>query len=178
MLCNLHALSSDRRPVELRNHLLMLNMNVVSRMMMGKKYIVDGASSVTNPEEFPWMVEEMFLLKGSLNIGDVIPWINWLDLQGYIGRTKRLGKLMDTFLEHMLKEHDERRLQEGESFVPKDMVDVLLQLADDPNMEIPIKRDGIKGFVLVHIHSVPDVHKHSSWFNIVTFIQLTYSCRT
>ncbi|GJN05390.1 hypothetical protein PR202_ga23011 [Eleusine coracana subsp. coracana] len=149
MLRDLHAASSsNRRPVQLRDHLLMLNLNVISRMMMSKKYGVDEASSMASSKGFPWMVEEMFILKGSLNIGDVIPWLNWLDLQGYISRIKSLSKMMDAFLEHMLNEHDARRLQEGESFVPKDMVDVLLQLADDPNMEIPITRDGIKGFVL------------------------------
>ncbi|TVU07155.1 hypothetical protein EJB05_47197, partial [Eragrostis curvula] len=63
---------------------------------------------------------------------------------GYIRRTKRLSKMMDVFLEHVLDEHNERRREEGEGFVPKDMIDLLLQIADDPDMEVPIQRDGIK----------------------------------
>jgi len=29
------------------------------------------------------------------------------------------------------------------------MVDLLLELADDPTLEVPIERHGVKGFVLV-----------------------------
>jgi len=150
MLRDLHAASSMGRAVAFRDHLLMLNLNVVSRMVMGKKYVAEGASSVTTPEEFRWMIVELFVLTGSLNIGDVIPWLNPLDLQGYIGRTKRLSRMMDRFLEHVLDEHIERRRREGDGFVAKDMVDLLLQLDEDPDMEVRIQRDGIKAFILVH----------------------------
>ena len=105
---------------------------------------------MTTPEEFRWMMVELFVLTGSLNIGDVIPCLNPLDLQGYIGRTKRLSRMMDRFLEHVLDEHIERRRREGDGFVAKDMVDLLLQLDEDPDMEVRIQRDGIKAFILVH----------------------------
>ncbi|CAL5034790.1 unnamed protein product [Urochloa decumbens] len=144
------ASSAPRRAVAFRHDLLMLNLNVVSRMVMGRKYVGEGAAggSVATPAEFRWMIDELFIVNGSLNLGDVIPWLNWLDLQGYIGRTKRLSRIFDRFLEHVLDEHVERRRREGDGFVPKDMTDLLLQLADDPNMEVPIKRDGVKGFIL------------------------------
>ena len=32
-----------------------------------------------------------------------------------------------------------------------DMMDVLLELADDPNLEVPIKRDNVKAFILVSV---------------------------
>ncbi|CAN6270550.1 unnamed protein product [Urochloa humidicola] len=144
------AASSERRPVAFRHDLLMLNLNVVSRMVMGKKYVGEGAGdgSVATPAEFRWMIDELFIVNGSLNVGDLIPWLNPLDLQGYVGGTKRLSRIFDRFLEHVLDEHVERRRRDGEGFVPKDMTDLLLQLADDPNMEVPIQRDGVKGFIL------------------------------
>ena len=43
----------------------------------------------------------------------------------------------------------QRRRREGDKFVAADMVDLLLELADDPKLEVPIKRDGVKGFALV-----------------------------
>ncbi|EAZ41669.1 hypothetical protein OsJ_26206 [Oryza sativa Japonica Group] len=106
----------------------------------------DAGGSVTTPEEFKWMLDELFLLNGVLNIGDSIPWLDWLDLQGYIKRMKKLGKMFDRFLEHVVDEHNERRRREGESFVAKDMVDVLLQFADNPNLEVKLKREGVKAF--------------------------------
>nr|CAD1826107.1 unnamed protein product [Ananas comosus var. bracteatus] len=114
----------------------------------GKKYLdpAEAAGAVVSPEEFKWMLDELFLLNGVLNIGDSIPWLDFLDLQGYIKRMKKLSKKFDRFLEHVLDEHNERRWKEGEEFVAKDMVDVLLQLADDPTLEVKLKRDGVKAF--------------------------------
>ncbi|CAN6248192.1 unnamed protein product [Urochloa humidicola] len=150
LLCTTAAASSEWRPVAFRHDLLMLNLNVVSRMVMGKKYVEEGSSdrSVVTAAEFRWMIDELFIVNGSLNVGNVIPWLNPLDLQGYIGRTKRLSRIFDRFLEHVLEEHVERHRREGDSFVPKDMTDLLLQLANDPSMEVPIQRDGVKGFIL------------------------------
>ncbi|KAL5206122.1 hypothetical protein ABZP36_034331 [Zizania latifolia] len=54
--------------------------------------------------------------------------------------------MFDRFLEHVIDEHNERRRQEGASFVANDVVDVLLQIADDPNLEVKLKREGVKVF--------------------------------
>jgi len=51
----------------------------------------------------------------------------------------------------MVEEHSQRRRREGDKFVAADMVDLLLELADDPKLEVPIKRDGVKGFALVRM---------------------------
>ncbi|KAL6649969.1 hypothetical protein ACP70R_014193 [Stipagrostis hirtigluma subsp. patula] len=144
--------SAGGRPVVvvLREHLLMLSLNVISRMALGRKYVGEGAAagSPTTPEEFRWMVGELFHLNGVLNVGDMIPWLDWLDLQGYVRRMKKLGKMFDRFLEHVVEEHKERRRREGDKFVATDIVDLLLELADDPSLEVPIGRDGVKGFAL------------------------------
>uniref|UniRef100_A0A0A9EN88 Uncharacterized protein n=1 Tax=Arundo donax TaxID=35708 RepID=A0A0A9EN88_ARUDO len=152
------AAAGAGRVVALREHLYMLNLNVISRMVLGKKYVVDGAaaSSPTTPEEFRWMIDEHFFLNGVLNVGDMIPWLNWLDPQGYIKRMKKLGKMFDRFLEHLVEEHNERRRREGEAFVATHILDVLLELADDPNLEVPIERDGVKGYTLDLIAGATD----------------------
>jgi typhasterol/6-deoxotyphasterol 2alpha-hydroxylase len=105
---------------------------------------------ITTPEEFKWMLDELFLLNGVLNIGDSIPWLDWMDLQGYIKRMKKLSKMFDRFLEHVVDEHSQRRRREGDSFVAKDMVDVLLQFASDPGLEVKLNREGVKAFTQVN----------------------------
>jgi len=89
----------------------MVNPNVISRMVLGKKYVVDGGgggasggagSAAATPEEFRWMVDEFFFLSGALNFGDMIPWLGWLDPN--IKRIERLGEMLDRFLEHVLDE--------------------------------------------------------------------------
>jgi hypothetical protein len=52
-----------------------------------------------------------------------------------------------------VEEHEGRRRLEGDSFVAKDMVDVLLEIASDPNLEVQIHRDGIKAFIQVRLFS-------------------------
>jgi hypothetical protein len=64
---------------------------------------------------------------------------------------KRSAKMLDQLLEHVLDEHNERRRREGKGFVAMDMMDVLLELADDPNLEVPIKWDNVKAFTLVSV---------------------------
>jgi hypothetical protein len=148
------------RAVGVLDHLLMVNLNSISRMVLGKKYVVHdgtgagggGAGSATTPEEFMWMVDEFFYLSGALNVGDMIPWLGWLDPK--IKRIKRLGEMLDRFLEQVLDEHDGRRRREGDEFAAMDMVDLMLELANDPNLEVPIGRDGVKGFTLVRL----DIH--------------------
>ncbi|OEL32947.1 Flavonoid 3'-monooxygenase [Dichanthelium oligosanthes] len=139
------------RVVRLRDYLQMMTLGVISRMVLGKKYVqeevaTEGGSpaAVLTPAEFREMVDEFLVLNGVINIGDFIPWLDWLDLQGYIRRMKRTNKILDRFLNHILDEHDRRRRLEGDSFMARDLVDVLLQLADDPNLEVQLTRDNVK----------------------------------
>lgn len=61
--------------------------------------------------------------------------------QGYIKRMKAVNKKFDRFLEHVLGEHEARRV---EGYEAKDKVDVLLQHVDDPNLRVKIERHGVK----------------------------------
>ena len=119
-------------------------------MVLGKKYTEESESEtpIVSPDEFKKMMDELFLLNGVLNIGDSIPWIGFLDLQGYVRRMKTLSKKFDRFLEHVLDEHNERR-NGVKNYVAQDMVDVLLQLADDPNLDVKLSRTGVKAFTQV-----------------------------
>uniref|UniRef100_A0A0E0D3F7 Uncharacterized protein n=1 Tax=Oryza meridionalis TaxID=40149 RepID=A0A0E0D3F7_9ORYZ len=133
-----------------RDHLSTLSMNVITRMVLGKRFFGEGADAAEGPvstlSEFKWMMDELLLLNGVLNVGDWIPSVDWMDLQGYVRRMKKVGKMFDAFMEHVLDEHSERRRREGEAFVARDMVDVLMDLADDPSLEIKLGRVGVKAF--------------------------------
>ncbi|WJX86564.1 hypothetical protein P8452_68861 [Trifolium repens] len=64
---------------------------------------------------------------------------------GYVKRMKALSKKFDRFMEHVLEEHIERR-KSVKDYVAQDMVDVLLQLAEDPSLEVKLERHGVKAF--------------------------------
>ncbi|CAN1804716.1 Trimethyltridecatetraene synthase [Linum perenne] len=90
------------------------------------------------------MLDELFLLNGVLNIGDWIPWMDLFDLQGYVRRMKGLKVKFDRFHEFVLDEH---RIRMGRHVVGKDMVDHLLRLANDPNLDVKLNDDSVKGFL-------------------------------
>ncbi|XP_058754507.1 trimethyltridecatetraene synthase-like [Vicia villosa] len=142
----LHELFKSRnKTILLKDNLSTLSLNVISRMVLGKKYLEKVENSIISPDEFKKMLDELFLLNGILNIGDFIPWIHFLDSQGYVKRMKILSKKFDGFMEHVLEEHIER-MKSVKDYVAKDMVDVLLQLAEDPDLEVKLERHGVKAF--------------------------------
>ncbi|EER98975.1 cytochrome P450 71A1 [Sorghum bicolor] len=150
LLRDLHG-TAPGQVVQLKERLSTMSLNIIARMVLGRKcveneVVTSGGGSVTTWREFRWMLDELFLLNGVLNVGDWIPWVSWLDLQGYVRRMKRVGRMFDRFMENVVEEHNERRLREGDEFVPQDMVDRLLQLADDPSLDVKLTRDSVKAF--------------------------------
>ncbi|AQK90449.1 hypothetical protein ZEAMMB73_Zm00001d008699 [Zea mays] len=105
-------------------------LRLTERVRAEEKYVGEdgaGPGAAATPEEFRWMIEEIFL-NGALHVGDMVSWLGWLDAHGYVGRMKRLAAKFDRFIEHVLREHGERQQREGGAFVPGDMVDLLLYL--------------------------------------------------
>ncbi|MED6205085.1 hypothetical protein PIB30_014772 [Stylosanthes scabra] len=109
---------NTNEPIELKHHFNTLTLNIISRMVFGKKYLENSENAIVSPEEVTKMLDKLFVLNGVLNIRDFIPWINFLDLQGYIKKMKMLGKKFDRFIERVLDEHIERR-KAGRIMVPK-----------------------------------------------------------
>ncbi|KAI3759784.1 hypothetical protein L6452_07841 [Arctium lappa] len=139
--------------IVLKDLLSTMSSNVISRMVLGRSYLAGGECGagrgrgvVVTGGEFKRMLEELFLLNGVFNVGDWIPWMGFMDLQGYVKRMKVVSRKFDRFLEDVLEEHEGRRRAEGDGFVAADMVDLLLQLADDPTLEVKLERNGVKGF--------------------------------
>ncbi|CDP18924.1 unnamed protein product, partial [Coffea canephora] len=108
----------------------------------------EGEGSLPTFEEFQEMIDTWYLLSGVFNIGDWIPWLDRFDLQGYVKQMKELHKKFDRFHNHVLDDHQARRKTERD-FIPKDMVDILLQYAEDPDLQVKLTRDQIKGLIQV-----------------------------
>ncbi|KAI3772770.1 hypothetical protein L6452_03963 [Arctium lappa] len=146
-LARLRAVSGDA--IVLKDHVSRMNLSVMSRIVLGRKYFSESKDEdeIVTLEEFQEMLDELFLLNGVLNVGDWMPWLGFMDLQGYVKRMKDLCKKFNRFHDHVLEEHRGRMKANGEGFVAKDMVDLLLQLADDSNLEVKLDSDGVKGFI-------------------------------
>lgn len=97
--------------------------NALGREMIGRRLFSAGADH--KAEEFRSMVTEMMSLAGVFNIGDFVPAIDWLDLQGVGGKMKRLHKRFDVFLSSILEEHETTNGQEQKH---TDMLSTLISL--------------------------------------------------
>ncbi|KAI4329076.1 hypothetical protein L6164_021378 [Bauhinia variegata] len=135
--------NSANTPITLRDYISTLNVNVISRMVLGKKYVENDENAVVTHREFNELIQEYFVLNGFVNVGDLIPWVGFLDLQGLVKRMKAWPKKFDRFLEHVLDEHVERR-KGVKDCVANDMVDVLLEVAEDPSLEVKLERHNVK----------------------------------
>ena len=135
----------------LKEHLGRLTLSIISRIVLGEKYFSESKSenSIVTFEEFQEMLDELFLLNGVLNVGDLIPWIAFFDLQGYVKRMKTVSDKFDRFHDYVLEKHRARR--EADDFVASDMMDMLLKLADDPEIEVKLNTDMIKGIIQVSV---------------------------
>ncbi|KAK8553374.1 hypothetical protein V6N13_062182 [Hibiscus sabdariffa] len=163
LVSRLYGLSG--KPVLLREQLLYFTLCIMSRMVLGKRHFGLsgdgrlGSNSILTPREFQEMIDEVLLLNGVFHIGDWISWLEFLDLQGYLKRMKALKKKLDRFLDHVFDEHKRRKEELRKDFVPENMVDLLLQLADDPDLDVKLSYDALRGLTLVYesiflIHSV------------------------
>ncbi|KAL3504038.1 hypothetical protein ACH5RR_033879 [Cinchona calisaya] len=141
--------ASTGKPLVLRDHLFHLTLLTMSKMVLSNKYFAQSPhsdpSSIITFEKFQEMIDKWFFLGGVFNIGDWIPWLDIFDLQGYVKQMKELYKNFDRFHSYVIDDHAKRK--QGREFVPKDMVDILLQLAEDPKLEVKLTRDHIKGLI-------------------------------
>ncbi|XP_055834109.1 trimethyltridecatetraene synthase-like [Solanum dulcamara] len=140
------------KPIFLKDHLPRFTLRTISRLVMSDKYCSDhhyqsnSDASIVTLETLQWMLDEWFLLGGVINLGDWIPWLSWFDLQGYVKRMKALGKIMTEFYKYVLEDHKAKR-QTEKDYIPKDMVDAMLHLADDPNLEVKLTTDTMMGLI-------------------------------
>ena len=147
--------------VEVKEHLVNFTMRNILRMAVGKKWM--GIYGSEEGEAFRRTLDEAFAVTGAVNnVGEWVPWLGPLDVQGFTRRMKRVHEQLDRFTEQILDEHEKdrrRRARDGGGEVAAtttttDLVDVLLQLVEEgggqeeEEPEARLTRDGAKAFIL------------------------------
>ncbi|KAJ0040940.1 hypothetical protein Pint_26786 [Pistacia integerrima] len=127
--------------VDLGDKVSSLSSDLTCRMVFGKKY----ADVELNERGFKTVIQEGTKLAAIPNLGDYIPQIASLDLQGLTKFAKAIAKVFDDFLERAIDEHvdskDENRT--------KDFVDVMLSFMGSEETEYKIEREHVKAMLLV-----------------------------
>ncbi|KAJ0096883.1 hypothetical protein Patl1_28808 [Pistacia atlantica] len=112
-----------------------LTHNIVLRMIGGKRYF--GANADCEEDEArrcQKVMRKFFFLFGVFVLSDAIPFLGWLDFNGYEKTMKRTAKELDTLIEGWLEEHKKRRLLSGERKEERDFMDVMLNVLEDANI--------------------------------------------
>ncbi|XP_014499386.2 cytochrome P450 82C4-like [Vigna radiata var. radiata] len=116
--------------VELSRWLEDLTLNMVVRMVAGKRYF--GASATCDDDEArrcQKAINQFFHLIGIFVVSDALPFLRWFDVQGHERAMKKTAMELDAILEGWLHEHRMQRVDgevkpEGEL----DFIDVMLSL--------------------------------------------------
>ncbi|CAN1312226.1 Flavonoid 3'-monooxygenase [Linum perenne] len=84
----------------------LLRANALGKVLVGKRVFGDITGGADpKADEFKSMVVELMVLAGVFNIGDFVPALEWLDLQGVASKMKKLHLRFDSFLSQLLEEH-------------------------------------------------------------------------
>nr|ABY77007.1 flavonoid 3',5'-hydroxylase [Petunia x hybrida] len=102
MLKSMSDMSREGQRVVVAEMLTFAMANMIGQVMLSKRVFVDKGVEVN---EFKDMVVELMTIAGYFNIGDFIPCLAWMDLQGIEKRMKRLHKKFDALLTKMFDEN-------------------------------------------------------------------------
>ncbi|GLJ31861.1 hypothetical protein SUGI_0641050 [Cryptomeria japonica] len=132
--------------VDVKKRLSSLTQNITCRIFSSRTY---SDNELSGGLGFKQMIDEMFAVAGAFCVGDFIPSLDCLDLQGIRRRMQAVQKIFDGFAEKIIDEHIHRRLEERkgkEGDRVKDMVDVMLDMAETEGHTI--SRVNIKATIL------------------------------
>lgn len=104
--------------------------NALGRVMLGRRVFNDTSGGAGKADEFKEMVVELMVLAGVFNIGDFVPSLEWLDLQGVVAKMKKLHCRFDNFLTAIVEEH-KAMAPSGRDQKHTDLLSTLLSLEDD-----------------------------------------------
>eukprot|EP00262_Sarcandra_glabra_P012901 TRINITY_DN342_c0_g1_i2.p1 TRINITY_DN342_c0_g1~~TRINITY_DN342_c0_g1_i2.p1 ORF type:complete len:518 (+),score=49.48 TRINITY_DN342_c0_g1_i2:168-1721(+) len=129
-------------PVNLTKMFGLFASDVLCRIALGRVFSEGGDY---DRHGFHKMLEEVQVLLGGFNLGDLFPSIEWVNkITGLERRLKNVFQRFDCFLDEVIKEHlDPKREQEDH----KDLVDVLLDIKNS-DLDMPLTMDSIKAVLL------------------------------
>ncbi|OMO74936.1 Cytochrome P450 [Corchorus olitorius] len=123
---------SSHALVEVKQWFGDLNLNVILRMVAGKRFF--GVGVVNEEEEARRCrkaMREFFHLGGLFLVRDAIPFLGWLDLGGHEKAMKKTAKELDSIMEQWLEEHRNNKKEKSD----QDFLDVLLSVLEGIDLE-------------------------------------------
>ncbi|KAL8494530.1 hypothetical protein ACS0TY_025369 [Phlomoides rotata] len=132
MIRTLNRASNERKLMNMKTVFFELTMNVVMRMIAGKRYYGENVEDAEEARQFMQIVKETFRL-GSSHLGDFLPVVRWLGISGEEKGLVEVQRRRDVFMQELVEECKGRLRSydggeaEGKT---KTMMEVLLELQE------------------------------------------------
>ena len=118
---------SEKVKAEMKKWFSDISLNVVFRMVVGKRFVGDEEDSKSEENNRTRKaLRDLFDLSGSFVISDALPYLRRLDLGGQEKAMKKTAKDLDEFIQMCLEEHKRNRSKNKHDFM-----DVLLSIVDE-----------------------------------------------
>nr|M1KXD0.1 RecName: Full=Flavonoid-6-hydroxylase; Short=ObF6H; AltName: Full=CYP450 monooxygenase 82D33; AltName: Full=Cytochrome P450 82D33 [Ocimum basilicum]AGF30364.1 CYP450 monooxygenase CYP82D33 [Ocimum basilicum] len=125
--------------VDMKRWLGELNMNVVMRMVAGKRF--GSGDNAEETKRCRRVMGDFFYLAGFFVPADALPYLGWLDLGGHEKRMKKAAKELDEVVGEWLAEHREREFSgEGKA---QDFMDVMISVVKGADLQCEFDVDTI-----------------------------------
>lgn len=112
--------------VEMKKWFGELTLNIVLRMVAGKRFFGSGGADDEEAMRCRRVMREFFRLLGVFVVADSLPFLRWLDLGGHEKAMKRNAQEMDVIISGWLEEHRLKTESHGEDGVELDFMDVMI----------------------------------------------------
>ncbi|RVW81653.1 cytochrome P450 81Q32-like [Vitis vinifera] len=133
----LRLLENGTETVDMKTTFFEVTMNVMMRMIAGKRYYGGNVVEVEETAKFQEIIEDTFRLGDTTNIGDYLPVLRWLGVKGKEKGLRELQRKRDRFMQGLIEEHRTRMAKESYSSSScragekkKTMIEVLLSLQE------------------------------------------------
>ncbi|KAI3807148.1 hypothetical protein L1987_23072 [Smallanthus sonchifolius] len=126
----IQKLLSNSSPVTVKFAFYELTLNVMMRMISGKRYFGgDDPELEEEGKRFRRMLDETFVLAGASNVGDYLPVLSWLGVKGLEKKLVKLQEKRDVFFQGLIEQLRKSKGTEGVN-KRKTMIELLLSLQE------------------------------------------------
>lgn len=116
--------------VEMKSMFFEMTLNILMRMIAGKRYYGENMTEVEEARHFREIVTETFQLSGATNIVDFLPVVKWFGLNGHEKRLAILQRKRDGLMQNLIEEHRRMRSRNCIEERRQTMMDVMLSLQE------------------------------------------------
>ncbi|KAJ8899413.1 hypothetical protein K2173_018387 [Erythroxylum novogranatense] len=124
-----------------------LTLNMITRMIAGKKYYFSSPDAENQEEgkRIGKLIKEYMYVSGTLVPSDLIPFLGWLNyFPGPVKTMKRLSRELDSVMENWIEDHKLKKMKMEPNNV-QDFIDVMLSAMDDDSICGHTRENVIKG---------------------------------